>query len=245
MIVDICRCSTKTEGHTDVEYKSIIQNLLEDWLQLLLLPEWPAAEGVIYLFSQALKSILHDQSALTSLRQCAVDWLGNIAARVRKETVALQSDRNEPASDRFPSDMVSENERPCICGRPYDGQFMIACDRCGWWQHGICVGIDEDSPPDQFLCTDCAARDAICSQEAAASNATSEDEVSDQVGKVLVLNSLTSAARHDPAAFAARRFYLCQWSHDEAGDRVLNFCKRYWDLPDPALHNDPEQYVGS
>jgi hypothetical protein len=42
----------------------------------------------------------------------------------------------------------------CICGVTVDdGGHMIACDRCGVWQHTICNGIAVD--PSQWMCTSC------------------------------------------------------------------------------------------
>ena len=31
----------------------------------------------------------------------------------------------------------------CICRKPYHGEFMIQCDTCYEWYHGLCVGVRE------------------------------------------------------------------------------------------------------
>jgi len=39
-------------------------------------------------------------------------------------------------------DWADRAERYCVCARPWDGsEFMIACDECSVWYHGVCVGI--------------------------------------------------------------------------------------------------------
>lgn len=44
----------------------------------------------------------------------------------------------------------------CICRRPYEG-FMIECDDCGDWFHGVCIGITESKADkvDKFQCVRC------------------------------------------------------------------------------------------
>eukprot|EP00475_Leptophrys_vorax_P001893 TRINITY_DN1107_c0_g1_i1.p1 TRINITY_DN1107_c0_g1~~TRINITY_DN1107_c0_g1_i1.p1 ORF type:complete len:444 (-),score=73.72 TRINITY_DN1107_c0_g1_i1:793-2070(-) len=46
----------------------------------------------------------------------------------------------------------------CPCGRnddDGDGEFMIQCDKCAVWQHGLCVGIAKDSVPEKYECDLC------------------------------------------------------------------------------------------
>ncbi|KAG0177894.1 hypothetical protein DFQ29_004203 [Apophysomyces sp. BC1021] len=46
----------------------------------------------------------------------------------------------------------------CICRKPYDARFMIACDRCNQWFHGECVGINETEGEfiDLYFCNECS-----------------------------------------------------------------------------------------
>jgi hypothetical protein len=32
----------------------------------------------------------------------------------------------------------------CICNEPFNGEFMIKCDRCGEWYHGFCVNVSKE-----------------------------------------------------------------------------------------------------
>ena len=59
-------------------------------------------------------------------------------------------------------DDVNENECP-ICLIEYDGRaFMIGCDKCDRWYHGVCVGIDEThgASDEEYVCPRCKAKRA-------------------------------------------------------------------------------------
>ncbi|CAK5046733.1 unnamed protein product [Meloidogyne enterolobii] len=47
----------------------------------------------------------------------------------------------------------------CICGMKHNDPFMIQCDKCDVWQHGVCVNIKEDKVPDTYLCEQCQPRE--------------------------------------------------------------------------------------
>ena len=38
-----------------------------------------------------------------------------------------------------------KGERHCLCGGPSDGTFMLACDKCGIWFHGACIGLTKEN----------------------------------------------------------------------------------------------------
>lgn len=45
----------------------------------------------------------------------------------------------------------------CICDNPSVdfGTFMIACDKCGVWYHGSCVGVAESDQVEEWYCSRC------------------------------------------------------------------------------------------
>uniref|UniRef100_UPI00398E40E7 PHD finger protein 20-like protein 1 isoform X2 n=1 Tax=Pristiophorus japonicus TaxID=55135 RepID=UPI00398E40E7 len=43
----------------------------------------------------------------------------------------------------------------CICEMDEENGFMIQCEECLCWQHSICMGLLEDSIPDQYVCYIC------------------------------------------------------------------------------------------
>lgn len=55
----------------------------------------------------------------------------------------------------------------CICGYPEDDGSTIQCDVCDVWQHFLCIDIDENNVPDEYLCDECSPRelDAVLARE--------------------------------------------------------------------------------
>ncbi|KAI8827069.1 uncharacterized protein EV422DRAFT_593847, partial [Fimicolochytrium jonesii] len=53
-----------------------------------------------------------------------------------------------------------ENEEVirCICHYNDDDGNTIACDKCGVWQHMLCVGIDPNDVPEKYYCEKCKPR---------------------------------------------------------------------------------------
>ncbi|KAM9099574.1 PHD finger protein 20-like protein 1 isoform 19-T22 [Sarcophilus harrisii] len=43
----------------------------------------------------------------------------------------------------------------CICEMDEENGFMIQCEECLCWQHSVCMGLLEDSIPEQYICYIC------------------------------------------------------------------------------------------
>lgn len=46
----------------------------------------------------------------------------------------------------------------CICNIDDDDGFTIQCENCLVWQHAVCVGVEQDNVPDEYLCERCNPR---------------------------------------------------------------------------------------
>ncbi|KAL2102011.1 hypothetical protein ACEWY4_003772 [Coilia grayii] len=66
-------------------------------------------------------------------------------------------DLDSLAMDDFPDEEeTSANEIVrCICEMDEENGFMIQCEECMCWQHSVCMGLLEDSIPDQYICYVC------------------------------------------------------------------------------------------
>ncbi|XP_023401783.1 PHD finger protein 20-like protein 1 isoform X3 [Loxodonta africana] len=51
-------------------------------------------------------------------------------------------------------DAINEIVR-CVCEMDEENGFMIQCEECLCWQHSVCMGLLEDSIPEQYLCYVC------------------------------------------------------------------------------------------
>jgi len=64
-----------------------------------------------------------------------------------QDAVENMEEDEEEESDLSEDDIGSENEDEqlyCICRRRDDGSFMICCDECDEWYHGVCMNLPED-----------------------------------------------------------------------------------------------------
>ncbi|NXN98119.1 PHF20 protein, partial [Rhinopomastus cyanomelas] len=43
----------------------------------------------------------------------------------------------------------------CVCGVKEENDFMIQCEECLCWQHGVCMGLLEDNVPEKYTCYVC------------------------------------------------------------------------------------------
>uniref|UniRef100_A0A8D0MSD9 PHD finger protein 20-like protein 1 n=1 Tax=Sus scrofa TaxID=9823 RepID=A0A8D0MSD9_PIG len=43
----------------------------------------------------------------------------------------------------------------CVCEMDEENGFMIQCEECLCWQHGVCMGLLEESIPEQYICYIC------------------------------------------------------------------------------------------
>ncbi|KAM4689498.1 PHD finger protein 20-like protein 1 isoform 2-T2 [Discoglossus pictus] len=44
----------------------------------------------------------------------------------------------------------------CVCEMDEENGFMIQCEECLCWQHSVCMGVLEDSIPEQYVCYVCS-----------------------------------------------------------------------------------------
>lgn len=59
--------------------------------------------------------------------------------------------------DGPPEDLSGSSQEivRCICQMDEENGFMIQCEECMCWQHSVCMGLLEDSIPDQYICYIC------------------------------------------------------------------------------------------
>ncbi|NXR64896.1 PHF20 protein, partial [Rhadina sibilatrix] len=57
-----------------------------------------------------------------------------------------------------PDEEVEENDFEivrCVCEVKEENDFMIQCEECLCWQHGVCMGLLEDNIPEKYTCYIC------------------------------------------------------------------------------------------
>lgn len=64
--------------------------------------------------------------------------------------VTTNPDEELEGDDRYDFEVVR-----CICGVQEENDFMIQCEECQCWQHGVCMGLLEENVPEKYTCYVC------------------------------------------------------------------------------------------
>jgi cohesin loading factor subunit SCC2 len=78
------KCKTRS-GESD--FRPLFENFIHDLLTTANKPEWPAAELLLSLLGTLLVKYMSDKSKEQSIRVVSLEYLGIVAARLRKDTV--------------------------------------------------------------------------------------------------------------------------------------------------------------
>ncbi|XP_075267865.1 nipped-B-like protein isoform X4 [Opisthocomus hoazin] len=88
------KCGSK-QGEED--YRPLFENFIQDLLSTVNKPEWPAAELLLSLLGRLLVHQFSNKSTEMALRVASLDYLGTVAARLRKDAVTSKMDRGSIA----------------------------------------------------------------------------------------------------------------------------------------------------
>ncbi|XP_033622847.1 PHD finger protein 20 isoform X4 [Fukomys damarensis] len=64
--------------------------------------------------------------------------------------VTTNPDEEIDGDDRYDFEVVR-----CICEVQEENDFMIQCEECQCWQHGVCMGLLEENVPEKYTCYVC------------------------------------------------------------------------------------------
>ena len=79
------KCGSKGE---EVDYRPLFENFVQDLLSTVNKPEWPAAELMLSLLGTLLVGHFSNKNSDMSLRVASIEYLGVVAARLRKDAVS-------------------------------------------------------------------------------------------------------------------------------------------------------------
>ncbi|CAF4466981.1 unnamed protein product, partial [Rotaria sp. Silwood2] len=103
-------CGTK-QGEDD--YRIVFENFLADLLVTANRPEWPASEILLTLLSRILMTNFSNHSLPINTRLQSLDYLGSVAAQLRKDTIdndVLNSKENQDKLDHIVHKTLSSIE---------------------------------------------------------------------------------------------------------------------------------------
>ena len=84
LTVFLKKCGSKNE---DIDYRPLFENFVQDLLTTVNTPEWPAAELLLSLLGRVLRDKFTNRNTEMALRLSSLEYLGVVAARLRKDAV--------------------------------------------------------------------------------------------------------------------------------------------------------------
>ncbi|GLH15037.1 hypothetical protein R5R35_008246 [Gryllus longicercus] len=106
LTVFLNKCGSKSE---EIDYRPLFENFVQDLLTTVNKPEWPAAELLLSLLGKLLVTNFSNKGIDMSLRVASLDYLGVVAARLRKDAVISQLKLN--TIDQIIQEIKAEEQR--------------------------------------------------------------------------------------------------------------------------------------
>lgn len=103
LTVFLSKCGNKSE---DIDYRPLFENFVQDLLSTVNKPEWPATELLLSLLGKMLVKNFSNKGTDMSLRVASLDYLGVVAARLRRDGILSHCKTN--TIDQMIKDIKSE-----------------------------------------------------------------------------------------------------------------------------------------
>ncbi|KAM9308462.1 PHD finger protein 20-like protein 1 [Gastrophryne carolinensis] len=127
-------------------------DLLERSLSPVTINNASAIKNISFQFPRAILSV-----DLTGENLSDVEFLEDSST----ESLILSGDEyNQEFDSAIFEESQDEDEAineivRCVCQMDEENGFMIQCEECLCWQHSVCMGLLEDSIPEQYVCYVC------------------------------------------------------------------------------------------
>ncbi|XP_047165717.1 sister chromatid cohesion protein SCC2 isoform X1 [Vigna umbellata] len=221
--------SVKTQDAS--ELKSIIENLVTDLLTTLNLPEYPASAPILEVLCVLLLQNAGPKSKDVSARTMAIDILGTIAARLKRDALVCSQEKLWILQDFLSPDVHAEHQAKDICCVCLGGRVenLFTCHGCQRLFHADCLGIKEHEISSRnWSCQACICHKQLLVLQSCCnsqqknnvkknSKASNDSEVSTQdIVQQLLLNYLQDVTSPDDLHLFICWFYLCLWYKDDS-----------------------------
>ncbi|KAK4779273.1 hypothetical protein SAY86_006801 [Trapa natans] len=220
---------TSAKPQDAMEVKVLMENIVMDLMTTLNLPEYPASAPILEVFCVLLLQNAGLKSKDVSARSMAIDLLGTIAARLKRDTVIHKLDKfwiiqelnnEENATEKFPGELCSI----CLDGRVE--KFLFACQSCQRSFHSDCMGVREQEVPSQnWNCQLCICRKQLMVLQSFCKSQCKENKRNSaeifgpitnvEIVQLLLLNYLQDSGSADDLHLFVCWFYLCLWCKDD------------------------------
>eukprot|EP00047_Mylnosiga_fluctuans_P005246 m.239289 g.239289 ORF g.239289 m.239289 type:complete len:1575 (+) comp13460_c0_seq1:142-4866(+) len=190
--------ASKKKDDTEVDYKAILDNLINDTIETLFEPSLPASEILLGQAIYLMTALCRDKPTDPAVRVLALDHLGAVAAAVFRNAAEVRSTYERVL-------LAAEDSPKCICGTTCEKQHSgLNCATCGVRFHERCVGVSEGD--DEWVCGRCQLAKSLRVR-----NGTIEGHEKLRVLHDIILRAFFMDPEDDPVEVHAGKFYSAIW----------------------------------
>ncbi|KAF8090173.1 hypothetical protein N665_0483s0012 [Sinapis alba] len=209
------------------EIKVMTENLVNDLLTALNLPEYPSVSLILEVLCVILLHNAGLKSKDVSARSMAIDLLGIIATRLKQDAVLCSEDKFWTLLESDSEGKVDQvGTKDCaLCLGKRAGNLLV-CQICPRRFHADCLGLKElDIPSRNWRCPFCICKrqlrvlQSYCKTDTKTAGKLESEEdpnmiTQTEVVQQILLNYLQDAGSADDAHTFICWFYLCLWYKD-------------------------------
>ncbi|KAI3503267.1 hypothetical protein L1887_31706 [Cichorium endivia] len=226
--------NTKNQSQDASEFKIMLENLVMDLLTTLNLPEYPASAHILEVLCVLLLQNAGLKSKDVAARSIAIDILGTVAARLKREAVLCKKETFWIVKELLGGDDsdISPPEGACsVCLDPKSEKPLEQCESCQRLFHVDCMGVREhDISGSSWFCQLCLCKKQLLflqsyckTQGRVEGNHTRKksksndatDVTKTEIVQQMLLNYLQDFASAEDVHIFTRWFYICLWYKDD------------------------------
>ncbi|XP_076883333.1 sister chromatid cohesion protein SCC2-like [Bidens hawaiensis] len=226
--------NSKNQNQEASDFKIMLENIVTDLLTTLNLPEYPASTHILEVLCVLLLQNAGLKSKDIVARSHAIDILGMIAARLKREAVLCKKEKFWILQELLGGDAIDNNHPDDACSVCLDSKSensLVQCEGCERLFHVECLGTREhEVSSSNWLCQLCQCRKQLLSlhsyckaQGRDESNHTRKKSKSSDTPDVtkleivqqMLLNYLQDSGSAEDVHIFTRWFYICQWYKED------------------------------
>ncbi|KAI3713140.1 hypothetical protein L1987_71712 [Smallanthus sonchifolius] len=226
--------NTKTQNQEASEFKTMLENLVMDLLATLNLPEYPASTHILEVLCVLLLQNAGLKSKDTTARTTAIDILGTVAARLKREAVLCKKEKFWIVQELLGGDDIGNSHPDDACSVCLDSKIekpLVQCEGCERLFHVDCLGIREhEVSGSNWLCQICLCRKQLLllhsyckAQGRDEGNHTHKKSKSTKTADItkleivqqMLLNYLQDSGSVEDVNIFTRWFYICMWYKED------------------------------
>ncbi|KAK1438915.1 hypothetical protein QVD17_04727 [Tagetes erecta] len=225
--------NAKTQIQEASEFRNMLENLVMDLLETLNLPEYPASTHILEVLCVLLLQNAGLKSKDINARTTAIDILGTVAARLKREAVICKKEKFWIVQELLGGDDIDISYPDDACSVCFDTKIekpLVQCEGCERLFHVDCLGIREhEVSGSNWLCQLCLCRKQLNSlhsyckvqgrDEGNHTHKKSKSDTADitnlEIVQQMLLNYLQDSGSAEDVHIFTRWFYICMWYKED------------------------------